>query len=263
MCPSRYTELLQCERQSKEGSDTAGGDEVVAASVTDTRERVVLGVEVDQSPARSTNCFEGGIQSVSMAGDLEPLFLEEIADGIVGTVFFIGELRIGPYLGEAGCESLYTSESIKLAGSSLRIGTYLMIHLSERLLQRIDGNIDRGSHLIYFDSRESHCLDTAAEPVWEDDNLLQSTIIARGSHDFNQEGVLGPLCVTSEACRLLAQDRLYLLRSSIGVCRRSTSDRRARGDGLAWRNHDVVIPIWRADNHIRARRQRGGSSPQD
>lgn len=50
-----------------------------------------------------------------MAGDFESLLLEEIADGIVGSMFFIGELGVGPNLGEFSCESFYTNPPYKRA----------------------------------------------------------------------------------------------------------------------------------------------------
>lgn len=90
----------------------------MAAGVSDTRERVVFRVEIDQSSARSTDCFEGSIQAISMAGNCEPLLLEEIADGIVGSVFFIGELRVGPNLGQFRRESNHPNETYGLEALS-------------------------------------------------------------------------------------------------------------------------------------------------
>lgn len=69
--------------------------------MSDARERIVFGVEIDQTPTGSAQRFEGGIETVCMAGDREALLLEKVANGVMGTMFLIGELGVGPDLDQA------------------------------------------------------------------------------------------------------------------------------------------------------------------
>lgn len=66
--------------------------------MSDPWQCVVLRIEIDQSSAGSTPDFERGFQAISMASNRKALFLEKIADNLMGSVFLICELRMGPNL---------------------------------------------------------------------------------------------------------------------------------------------------------------------
>lgn len=72
----------------------------MTARVANTRERIVLGVKVDQTAAGTSGRLKGRFQTVRMAGNRKTLLLEKIADSIVGSVLLIREFRIGPDLCE-------------------------------------------------------------------------------------------------------------------------------------------------------------------
>lgn len=88
------TKLLQREGKSQKGCDTTGGDEIMPAGMSNARQSIVLGIEIDLTPARSAHCFERGGETVRMASNGETLALEKRADRIVGMVFFVRELGV-------------------------------------------------------------------------------------------------------------------------------------------------------------------------
>jgi hypothetical protein len=57
--------------------------------MSDSRESVVLRVEVDQPAAGPASGFEGGIEPVGVAGDGAALGFEKGADGLVGFVLLV------------------------------------------------------------------------------------------------------------------------------------------------------------------------------
>lgn len=70
----------------------------MATRVTNARERIVLGVEVDQVAARTAGGLKCCVKAVCMAGDGEAILLQEITDAIVGSVLLVRDLRMGPNL---------------------------------------------------------------------------------------------------------------------------------------------------------------------
>ena len=70
----------------------------MATCVSDSRQRIVLSIEIDQRAARATDSLKCRIKTVCVAGDAETLLLQEITDDIVGSVLLIGELWMGPNL---------------------------------------------------------------------------------------------------------------------------------------------------------------------
>lgn len=60
----------------------------------DSRESIVLRVEVDQPASRAASGFEGGVEPIGVAGDGAALGLEEGADGIVGFVLLVCCFRV-------------------------------------------------------------------------------------------------------------------------------------------------------------------------
>lgn len=66
--------------------------------VSDSRQRVVLGIEIDQGTTRATHSLKCRVKTVCVAGDAEALLFQKIADDIVGSVLLIGELWMGPNL---------------------------------------------------------------------------------------------------------------------------------------------------------------------
>lgn len=66
--------------------------------MADVGQRIVLGVEVDQTAARATSGLEGGVEPECVSGDCEALFLEKIADCIVCFVLLVCSFGVGPDL---------------------------------------------------------------------------------------------------------------------------------------------------------------------
>lgn len=96
--PSGDAMLLQRKRQGQECSHATGGDQVMATCVTNSRKRIVLGVEVDQATPGTTSGLECRVQPICMAGDGEALLFKEIADQVVGSALPVCKLRIRPNL---------------------------------------------------------------------------------------------------------------------------------------------------------------------
>ena len=98
MRPAGEPRLFQRQRQGEEGCDTAGGDEVMAARMTNSRQSIIFRVEVDQATTTSTPRLEGRIETVSMTGDIKALLFKEVTYGFVGSVLFVGGFGVRPDL---------------------------------------------------------------------------------------------------------------------------------------------------------------------
>lgn len=70
----------------------------MATCVSDSRQRIVLSIEVDQGAARATDSLKCRIKTECVPGDAEALLLQEITYDIVGSVLLIGELWMRPDL---------------------------------------------------------------------------------------------------------------------------------------------------------------------
>lgn len=66
--------------------------------MADVGQRIVLGVEVDQTAARATSGLEGGVEPECVSGDCEALCLEKVADCIVCLVLLVCSFGVGPDL---------------------------------------------------------------------------------------------------------------------------------------------------------------------
>lgn len=78
------------------GTQAGGGDDVVAAGVTDTGQGVVLADHRHRgarSPAGAG--LEHGVQPVGAPGDRQVGLLEDIAEQVVGSMFGVGQFGIG------------------------------------------------------------------------------------------------------------------------------------------------------------------------
>lgn len=70
----------------------------MATRVSDSRQRIVLSIEVDQGATGTTDSLKCRVKTVCVAGDAEALLLQEITYDIVGSVLLIGELWMRPNL---------------------------------------------------------------------------------------------------------------------------------------------------------------------
>jgi len=76
-------------------AESGGGDDVVAASMADTGQGVVLGQEGQGRPARPLPGPEGGFESGQRAGDIETLRGQELAAPGCGLPLLEAEFGIG------------------------------------------------------------------------------------------------------------------------------------------------------------------------
>lgn len=86
--------MAQCQK----GCNAAGCNKVVATGMANVRQRIVLGVEVDESAFTATDTFERCIDSIGMPSNCKSLAFKEITDSIMRLVLFICQFWVRPNL---------------------------------------------------------------------------------------------------------------------------------------------------------------------
>lgn len=86
--------MAQCQK----GRDAAGGNKVVATRMANVRQRIVLGVEVDESAFTAADTFERCIYSICMPSDCESLAFKKVTDSVMRFVLFICQFWVRPNL---------------------------------------------------------------------------------------------------------------------------------------------------------------------
>lgn len=110
--------------------------------MSDAGESVVFRIEIDQPPPRSVQCFKGSIETIGMTRNGESQSLEKIANGIVSTMFLIGELGIGPDLASAQINHLQSGTQKEHRIRSGKV-IYLVVKPAQGLFERCKGRVYR------------------------------------------------------------------------------------------------------------------------
>ena len=76
------------------GTEPGGGDDVVAAGVTDAREGVVLETDRDVGAPAAAPSDERGVEAERVALRADPLLVERVAEQVVGVAFLEVELGV-------------------------------------------------------------------------------------------------------------------------------------------------------------------------